>query len=817
VELALLFACPKQCGDGVCAMDRITPEDEEDCSSCPEDCGQCFDQIQCNDRLPLLNESVIMPSDDPSLDSQWHLTASHVIEAWEEYRLFGQNVTVAIVDDGLQWQHEDLQCNYNPVLSYDVSRNQKTVYSWEYDNHGTSCAGLVGARDNSVCGRGAAFRSTLVGLRALGDPFTDEIAARALSWHPNEIDIYSNSWGPYDNGATIERYPLSGLSVKQGIQRGRNGLGNIYVWAAGNGRSSGDSSNYDELCNSIFTISVAATDSNGVYSTYSEAGSNILINAPSSNLQFGRTTSGIVTTDRLGFTGYHSEGCFTKFGGTSAAAPLAAGIVALVVQANPRLTWRDVQHVLVQTAEKTETSDSSWTTNAAGYTFSPNYGFGRIHTKNAIEKAHTWKTLKQTPHLYFSATADLSKYSVDGNSVQIPEDQANPLVLEFNVEADFVVEHIAVEMSATKGIRGQIVMAVVSPSGTVSVLAPGRGRDYGSLDQFPFTSVEFWGEPTVATRANGATSNLWTVILYDKVSDITVSTLDYLQFSVYGLPKHDVVTTFEGSSMDITELLSSSYSNHVTLVADTIKLHWSLDGLYGEWSLALEVAESAATPIGYITLAIPMTDEEDSPLDVWVFYFDEEGHVEDRFAATSGTNPVLDTTDGSGQEDLRVVYAGSRARVDSQINEILFLFERSLNTRDSTHDAILEKDDTVNIYWSYGAVQTDYSTLNAPLATGKVSVKLMESTYNPPNVFVDFWKKWRSTILLGAVCMVVILAGGMCAIGGLLWIARKRLLPQDQHVELHESDDEMMDVIEPPSAAAESGEEILSEDSHAEV
>ena len=161
---------------------------------------------------------------------------------------------------------------------------------------------------------------------------------------------------------------------------GRNGKGSIFVWASGNGRMNGDESNYDELANSLYTICVGASDWNGTVAAYSEAGTNVMVNAPSGNFFFlngGKwlSMSTITTTDRLGFTGYSTTDCQTQFSGTSASCPLAAGVVALILQANPNLTWRDVQHILIATAEKTDLKHPEWRANGAGLLYNRFYGY----------------------------------------------------------------------------------------------------------------------------------------------------------------------------------------------------------------------------------------------------------------------------------------------------------------------------------------------------------------------------------------------------------------------------------------------------------
>lgn len=338
---------------------------------------------------------------DPLYPLQWHLLNTgqeqilwngdkdqgtigndvNIFRVWNDYRIAGRNVTVAIVDDGVDYPHEDISCGFEKnELSADISSGQNpSPYGTPVltsDNHGTACAGVCcGRASNHKCGVGAAFESNIVSIRTLGDEFSDAVVANALSHFNDRIHIYSNSYGPPDDGMTLERYPLSAQALRNGVNHGRGGLGNIYVWASGNGASYGDTSDWDELANSPYTICVSATDWKGLASSYSESGTSTLINAPSSNfISFGRSTSKIVTTDRRGEQGYVDGDCMSDFGGTSSSCPLAAGVIALMLQARPELTWRDVQHILVKTSTRTDLSNPRWIRNGAGLYHSIDYG-----------------------------------------------------------------------------------------------------------------------------------------------------------------------------------------------------------------------------------------------------------------------------------------------------------------------------------------------------------------------------------------------------------------------------------------------------------
>ena len=157
----------------------------------------------------------------------------------------------------------------------------------------------------------------------------------------NETHIYTNSWGPSDNGQTLDAPgPLMLAAFESDAYEGRNGLGNIITWAAGNGLTNNDNANYDGWANSRFTIAVSAITHYGEQSYYSEPGASILVAAHSNGDGEGITTTDIhddpdITSDDAG---YANGNVTNTFGGTSSATPLAAGVIALILDANENLT-----------------------------------------------------------------------------------------------------------------------------------------------------------------------------------------------------------------------------------------------------------------------------------------------------------------------------------------------------------------------------------------------------------------------------------------------------------------------------------------------
>ena len=178
-------------------------------------------------------------------------------------------------------------------------------------------------------------------------------------------------------------------AFEEDVAQGRGGLGNIITWAAGNGLDDDDNSNYDGYANSRHTIAVTAVTHYGRQSWYAEPGANILVAAPSDG-----DGEGITTTDNEGGSGYNNGDYNNNFGGKSSATPLVSGVVALILDANPNLTYRDVEHIIVHSSRVNDVNDNSWNVNGAGHDVSHKYGFGVIDASAAVDLAATWTNVE---------------------------------------------------------------------------------------------------------------------------------------------------------------------------------------------------------------------------------------------------------------------------------------------------------------------------------------------------------------------------------------------------------------------------------------
>ncbi len=460
--------------------------------------------------------------DDPLYSDQWHLDNSgksggttgedvNIPGAWLDYD--GTGVTIAVVDDGLEIAHPDLSANVVAGKSWDYSGGDTDPTSGD---HGTAVAGVAAARGANQEGvSGAAPFASLVGFNVL-QASTDTNEADALTREPDLVDISSNSWGPFDaEDFYAGPGPLAEAAIQDGATSGRGGLGTIYTWAGGNGGDD-DDANLDGYANSRYTIAVAASDHNGVRSSYSEPGANLHVTAPSS----GGGVS-ITTTDRTGGAGYNGitgNNDYTNiFGGTSSATPLVSGVIALMLEADPSLTWRDVQAVLMTTAERNDPTHADWVQNGAGYWINHYYGFGRVDAAAAVTAAETWMPLG--PEASASSPTETP-------NVPIPAD-GTPVMDTLTLPDDLRIEYVEVDYGSDHTWWTDMDIVLTSPEGTEAVL------------QNVTSNVDYLEEPGTwrfgVTRFLGESSaGTWTITVSDNYPFADTGSLLSWGITVYG-------------------------------------------------------------------------------------------------------------------------------------------------------------------------------------------------------------------------------------------------------------------------------------------
>jgi subtilisin family serine protease len=260
-------------------------------------------------------------------------------------------------------------------------------------------------------------------------------------------------------GNVLPATPSEIAALENGVQNGRGGKGTIYSFAAGNGRLDNANSNNAGHQSSRYVFSVAAIADDGGYSWYSEPGANLLVAAPSNG-----GTKGITTTDNMGAYGYDSTDYTNTFGGTSSACPLFSGTVALMLDANPNLSWRDVQHIIAKTADKIDPTNPGWLTNGAGFDFNHDYGFGRLDAEEAVSEALTWNNVSSEVEANYSSSPNTS----------IPDNSATGITETILVTQDIKIETIEIPIQSNHSYYPNLEIKLTSPGGTTAMIAEQR-------------------------------------------------------------------------------------------------------------------------------------------------------------------------------------------------------------------------------------------------------------------------------------------------------------------------------------------------------
>ncbi|MDO4231222.1 MAG: S8 family serine peptidase [Lautropia sp.] len=528
-------------------------------------------ELEYREKMPVTTAGV-----DSQSANQWYIANDgwqdntragidlNVKPVWHDMHLRGQGIRVAVIDDAVELTHDDLLPNMVPgaSLNYMPAANGS---AWPLpcrvqQRHGTQVAGIIAARDGNGTGiSGVASRAGLIGLNALS--FSREGATlKALTHMSADTHIYNNSWGAPDNGHFYAPNPSEETFrtlIRRQVDTGRQGRGSIFVFAGGNGANRGDYAVYDGYMSTLGTLSICAVNAAGQRATYSEPGPSLLVCAPSGETRITPRLPKISTTT-IG-NNYNNT-----FNGTSAAAPMASGVIALMLQARHDLSWRDVRLILAKSARKIDEQSPGWRSNA-GLNFHHDYGFGLIDAHAAVKMAQTWRSIGGSESLRSCGPYIISP-PVDART--IPEvaplsDEAfaapfghielnlpvpGSLASKINIPANCDIrniEHVDVRVRATQLSKagfngyGDLQISLTSPSGQTSTLATphkcwatqssGRAETACTgLENFRFGITRHLEEPAISTL-----SNEWTLHLADRRPGARTA-LDSWELTIYG-------------------------------------------------------------------------------------------------------------------------------------------------------------------------------------------------------------------------------------------------------------------------------------------
>ena len=481
---------------------------------------------------------------DSMFASQWHLNNAsgvdiNVTRVWNDYT--GQGVLVGVIDDGIDYTHLDLAPNYNFDADYDARARDFDAYpSSSSDRHGTAVAGVIAAAaDGSYGAVGVAPGADIAGFR-MGYGSAGSISQIVSNLQKQaSVDVSNNSWkygGYFYDNFSAAGFSSAGQAIADAAANGRGGLGTVFVFAAGNDRTSGDDVNYHNFQNSKYVIAVAAVDSGGAISYFSNPGAAVLVAAPGSS---------ITTTDRVGSYGY-SSGDFTTLSGTSFSTPVVSGVTALMLETNPGLGYRDVQEILAYSAARPATLGAGWQVNGAdswnggGLQVSHDYGYGIVDALAAVRLAETWRQQGTV-----ASMASASASAAPGAGIVDFATVTSQLVIG---GVPLLVDRVDVAVNISHTYIGDLTVTLTSPSGTTSVLVDRPGNGNASQDNIVFTldSVQFWGELSngtwtlaVSDSDAGYTGvlNSWTLTVFGDTAtadDLYVYTDDYARYSGAG-------------------------------------------------------------------------------------------------------------------------------------------------------------------------------------------------------------------------------------------------------------------------------------------
>ncbi|MDP2000606.1 MAG: S8 family serine peptidase, partial [Rhodoferax sp.] len=485
---------------------------------------------------------------NPLFASQWYLKNTgqrgpagidiNISPVWLDYT--GTGIIVAVNDDGMDLTHPDLVGNILTNKVFDSERQTTgqgfvTTANTTHE-HGTVVGSIIGMANNGIGGVGVAYDAKLVpGTHSGG------AASAFLANLASGASVSCNSWGSdpafSDNpsaGGTADNQAVAAALLRC-VTEARDGLGMVIEVSGGNERGNKADAAMVHFNSARYIISVGAVNDQGVVTDYSTPGASLLVTAPGgvgAPDQSVNSGYGIVSADIQSDKGYNkTAGVAGDYAyqnqGTSYSGPMVSGISALMLQANPRLGFRDVSDILAMTARKNDLASPSWVATKGGnwnmtdMHFSRDYGFGLVDAAAAVHLAESWTVAAGT------VTNWVSKDAVSSAAPAAIPEGGSALTVTATMADNIRMDRVEVLLELDAVAPSQLMATLTSPNGTTVTLfdAPlTRPLKDGAPDMtvaetawpgvFTIGATAFLGESSQGT---------WTIKLYDKVTSTTAT------------------------------------------------------------------------------------------------------------------------------------------------------------------------------------------------------------------------------------------------------------------------------------------------------
>ena len=494
--------------------------------------------------VALQSESMYRPQDS-LYKNQWHLhhtggfsleVNSHISaeSAWDITR-GSRSVVIAVADDGFDLNHPDFQGEGKLVAPRDLRRKDGLpMPSRDSDNHGTAVAGLAIAEETGSGVVGVAPGCAFMPIQTTGF-LDDESIERLFKWAVDQgASVISCSWAAASVYAPITLRQRN--AINRAATQGRNGKGCVILFSAGNANRPlkgfiqekgwpnnvvrGNKNWLSGFAVHPDVITVSASTSLNRKAAYSNWGKDVSVAAPSNNAppvmslpNLGQLVNtgpqitspqpgrGLVTSDRTGQAGYTPEDYVHGFGGTSSACPVAAGVVGLMLSANPDLTAREVKQILQETTDKIidPNPDPQLGLRYGAYDnkgHSQWFGYGKVNALKAVQAA---QRRRKSRRLTKTVNGQSSR------SVNIPDNDPNGGVSAIRINQTGSIQDIQVRVDLEHGYLGDIALTLIAPSGRQILL---QGRTLGRQTQLK-TTYTLATTPSLSHLLNQSASGQW--------------------------------------------------------------------------------------------------------------------------------------------------------------------------------------------------------------------------------------------------------------------------------------------------------------------